>query len=170
MAKQKAKSTICDCVMLVPSSRKPQGEWRTGIKKHPYYSLWKNMRYRCKRGNRHEGNYSGRGIKICEQWLEDFRVFLSDIGERPSQKHSVDRIDNDKGYCPHNTRWATAYQQVMNSRTIKKKDGLPKWITLTRSNTFSVKRSVRGVMISAGNFKTIQQAKIAAGKLEEIYG
>ena len=63
--------------------------------------------------------YGGAGISICEQWASSFTAFFEHIGPRPSADHSVDRIDNSKGYFPGNVRWATAAEQVQNSRTAK---------------------------------------------------
>lgn len=65
--------------------------------------------------------YGGRGIKVCDRWLgeDGFRNFLSDMGTKPSTKHSLDRIDNDSGYSPENCRWSTQESQVSNSSTIK---------------------------------------------------
>lgn len=57
--------------------------------------------------------YGGRGIIVCDRWF-DFRNFLADMGEKPSQKHSIDRINNDGNYEPGNCRWATASQQRHN--------------------------------------------------------
>lgn len=53
---------------------------------------------------------------MCEQW-KDFLTFIKDMGGRPSPKHSVDRIDTNKGYSPDNCRWATSAVQAMNKRT-----------------------------------------------------
>lgn len=58
-------------------------------------------------------------IYVCDQWKEDFLNFKEDIGSRPSLSHSVDRVDNSKGYCPHNTRWATPKEQARNRTAAK---------------------------------------------------
>jgi hypothetical protein len=92
---------------------------RHGLRADPAYRCWVNMRNRCNNpkatGYPHWG---GRGIKVHPEW-DNFKTFLDHIGPRPGPEYSIDRIDNDKDYCPGNVRWATAKQQVMNSSRYK---------------------------------------------------
>jgi len=80
------------------------------------YRFWQQMRRRClyKKHWAYK-NYGGRGITFCKRW-EDFALFLADMGERPSLKHSIDRINNDGNYEPGNCRWITNDEQAKNHR------------------------------------------------------
>ncbi len=81
----------------------------------PEYLCWSGMFRRCyDKNNASFKRYGGRGIKVCSKWF-DFLSFLSDMGERPSPKHSIDRFPDTNGdYEPKNCRWATAKQQARN--------------------------------------------------------
>ena len=83
------------------------------------YRAWKAMHDRCRSNNVvMRSSYGDRGVTVCERWAS-FPHFLSDMGRRPSRRHSVDRIDVDKGYGPDNCRWATYEQQARNRRSNK---------------------------------------------------
>lgn len=90
-----------------------------GKPKSAEYQSWSRMRERCR--NFHHPKfkyYGGRGIKICERW-DSYETFLSDMGRRPSPRHTLDRVDNNGEYCPENCRWATSEQQNQNRQLTK---------------------------------------------------
>lgn len=109
----------CGCILIERNrATKPNlkhGEAGDG-KRSPEYIAWHHAKTRCTRPSDPEWkNYGGRGIIFCARW-ESFERFLEDVGRRPSEKHSLDRIDNSKGYEPGNVRWATASEQNRNRR------------------------------------------------------
>jgi len=91
-----------------------------GLSKHPLYPTWKAMKNRCNnKNNAAYRHYGERGINVCDRWSNDFQKFLGDMGEKPTLKHTIERIDNNKGYSPDNCKWASMAVQVRNKR-IKK--------------------------------------------------
>lgn len=86
----------------------------TNQTRDPAYNVWKKVRARCNNPkDDHFKWYGAKGVSVCNRW-NDFRSFRADMGERPSAKHSIDRIDNSKGYEPGNCRWATQQEQNRN--------------------------------------------------------
>ena len=80
------------------------------------YSSWYNMKERCYTiDNINYKNYGGRGIKVCDRWLNSFENFIEDMGERP-EGTSIDRIDNNGNYEPSNCKWSTQKEQMRNFR------------------------------------------------------
>lgn len=109
------------------------------------YHNWYNIRSRCYNKN-HDcyKYYGGRGIKICDHWLKSFENIYADIGQRPSPKHSIDRINGDLhyscGHCqqcvknnwPLNCRWATQVEQMNNTRNNRNITYCGKTLTLSQ--------------------------------------
>jgi len=104
-------SISCGC-----SRRILQGSNKT-VLETPEYFVWFSMISRCTKTNSSSyKNYGGRGITVCKRWLNSFKLFYKDMGSRPDNTFSIERINNDRGYKPSNCKWATRSEQRRNMR------------------------------------------------------
>jgi len=110
---QRGDSQSCGCLLI---------EWNKathtthGLEGTRVYSIWHSMQNRCRCPDEvTDQYYKARGIKACERWGR-FEAFLEDMGQPPTDKHSLDRIDPNLGYYKENCRWATSKEQQRNRR------------------------------------------------------
>jgi hypothetical protein len=109
------KSCGCHPKYYDPNVFKPKTTH--GMRRSPLYGIWRAMKDRCNLPSvKTYATYGGRGIKVCARWQTSFENFYADMGDRPSSKHSLDRIDTNGNYDPDNCRWATSVEQNRNRR------------------------------------------------------
>lgn len=105
------------------------GEENPGFKHGKYgtltYHRWQNMMQRCYSPSSKDELYQTKGITVCERWRVSFKAFLEDMGECPSATHTLDRLNNARGYGPDNCRWATPKEQARNRTTNLLIEGVP---------------------------------------------
>lgn len=119
------KSKSCGCLRVEVTSaigkvtgKRYEGHGRThGMRKSAEYRIWTLMKNRTTNVNSENyPNYGGRGITLDPRW-ESFENFFADMGARPNDSLSLERVDNSLGYSKHNCVWATKTTQARNTRT-----------------------------------------------------
>jgi hypothetical protein len=110
----------CGCLrneMLLAGMQTTHGKTNTRV-----YGIWQAMKNRCYNKNQpHYERYGGRGIRVCREWRDSFEAFYAAMGDPPSLRHSIDRIDNNGSYKPGNCKWSTPAEQNDNQRRRKRR-------------------------------------------------
>lgn len=114
----RGSSSSCGCLRLELLQSKGLGRAKHGHARSQKawskeYRSWVSIKQRVKR----DTYCLQRGIKLHPEWAASFEAFLAGVGSCPTQQHSLDRIDNAKGYEPGNVRWATWKEQSRNKRS-----------------------------------------------------
>ena len=124
--------------------------FKHGLSSSKEFFIWYSMHQRCYRPSvRSYHRYGGRGIRICDEWREDFAAFLAYVGKAPSRAHSIDRKDNNGHYEPGNVWWTTAKPQARNSTAARPItfDGrtmcIAEWSEVTGIKAVTLRRRLR---------------------------
>jgi hypothetical protein len=163
------KTRSCGCMTTKMTIESKGTHGMSGTREH---RCWKSMRERCLNPNAtHFQHYGGRGIKICNRWLESFEAFYEDMGPCP-EGMSLDRIDLNGNYCLENCRWASATEQVYNQRkrssNTSGKTGVVYNENYSKWEAYIYKNYIK---ITCGHFDTFEEAVAAREKAElEFYG
>ena len=161
---KKGYTKSCGCLNKEQTAKRNTSH---GMSKTKEYKVWKGIKKRCLNKNSNIYKYyGGRGIKICKRWENSFENFYKDMGPIPSLKHSIDRKDVNKGYCPKNCKWVIFHQQSTNKRTNNKITGIKK-----RGKKFSASIEKDKKCYHLGMFNTEESAaKAYDDKCEEWHG
>lgn len=143
-----------------------------GRSKDKIYSVWEGIKGRClNKNNKYYWNYGGRGIGVCDEWLE-FENFYKDMGEIPVKNYEIDRIDNNKGYSKENCRWVEKSVNQHNRNSLKNSSSKYKGVLYYKAyKKWSANIFKKGKNYFLGYFETQEEAAIAYNnKAVELYG
>ena len=168
---KKGTTQSCGCYAR---DRRIAAKYQHGFSGTSEYNTWVQMRLRCS-NSRHKSyqHYGGRGISVCPRCRDSFQAFVEDMGQRPSPKHELERLNNNGNYAPENCCWATAGEQHRNTRRNHyitfngETKVLSDWAdVLGISRTTLSSRIQRGWTIGRAFSSTIQQRRTTALKAD----
>jgi len=119
------------------------------------YVSWGSMKTRClNKRTAYYSRYGGRGITICDRWVNSFENFLEDMGECP-EGMTLDRIDNSGNYEPNNCRWTTMALQSQNRRSTKLNEKKVNEVIALRKDGLSYRKIAGRMGISKRTIESI---------------
>lgn len=143
-----------------------------GRSKTSEYWIWLSMKRRCSLNNKNKKEfnyYAGRNIKICDEWKNSFDQFYKDMGSKPFNNASIERINNNGNYEPNNCKWATKTEQAHNTRIHKKNKTGIKGVRITNDNKFATWIGVNNKSVYVGTFLSLEEAAAARKNAEQKY-
>lgn len=116
LTSNKRKTRSCGCL-----KKETKHTVTHGLRNHPLYEVWRSMKSRCYNDKSPNYNlYGGRGIIVCDKWVNDFKAFYDDMNDGYVKgETSIERIELDGNYEPSNCCWANNIQQANNKRNSK---------------------------------------------------
>lgn len=145
---------------------------RNVVKYPRIYSIWKSIQDRCYIKNRDNyERYGGKGIKVCDEWLDSFDTFLEwALKNGYSDDLNINRIDPEKDYEPSNCRWATVFTQQQNRGIFKSNTSGVSGVTYSeKQKHYRAYLTRDNIRKHLGTFNTLDKAKEARLKAEEHY-
>lgn len=150
---QRTQSCGCKQVELMLETSRQRGKTTKthGLSKNRLYYRYNNMKDRCYRpSNSDFPNYGGRGIIVCDRWLQSFQAFVDDMGH-PPPRTSLDRIDVNGNYTPENCRWIDDKTQATNKRNVT--------VVTLRSEIMSVTEALRRLDRDFGAANSLRKSR-----------
>lgn len=137
---KRGNTSSCGCVRNIASSKRAT---KHGLYQTRAYKSWVSIRRRCfEVTNAAYKDYGAKGIGMDDEWAADPVAFIQDVGQPPTDDHTLDRIDNAKGYFPGNVRWATPLEQGSNKTNNR-------WVTY-QGNKYTIAQLGRKIAEECG--------------------